>query len=58
MSKYLQVGGLLICLGFFAGCSEPVADPAQSEFTGEDAKAQMKAMEEVGNQVDDTGVAK
>ena len=61
MSKYVQVAGLVFCLGLFGGCSEEVADPAQSEFQGEDAEAQMKAMEAAGAEataVGDTAVPK
>lgn len=39
---------LLLCLGLCVGCEAKVADPADSEFTGEDREAQMKAMEAVG----------
>jgi len=51
MSKYVQAAGLVFCLGLFGGCSAEVADPAQSEFKGDDAEAQMKAMEAVGTEV-------
>lgn len=56
MSKYVQAAGLVFCLGLFGGCSPEVADPVESEFQGEDAEAQMRAMEAVGAG-DDTDAA-
>ncbi|MCA9119707.1 MAG: hypothetical protein H6822_34345 [Planctomycetaceae bacterium] len=57
MSKYFQLSALVACLGLLSGCGPEVADPAQSTFQGEDAEAQMKAMEAVGQESgDDTMV--
>jgi hypothetical protein len=48
ISNCVHASLLLLCLGLCVGCEAKVADPVESEFTGEDKEAQMKAMEAVG----------
>ncbi len=50
MRTYFQFGALMLCLGLCSGCGPTPADPADSEFTGEDLKGAEAEQESVNEE--------